>query len=188
MSAEELLAEINLAFDSRAFPGAEARRAGSEPDEAAPLPAAFGTLTWQQVPDEVLREEPRSLAQLSEAGFAYYLPAFMRRLVREVASSPSESEPLVGLLKLPTELGGTAVADLLRQFEAANSPATPDFADLLQGYFTQANQAIHRFIARAAHLTPAQGRAVLHFLDYTRSVADNHAAGVAIERYWFRFA
>lgn len=194
MSANDLIAEITESFGESVYPGDSALVA----DDAAANPVtlktweAFRGLAWQQVPDDALREERTGLELLSDAGFAYYLPAFLVFLVRDFQSNHHGIDAVVDLLKLPTEINGVAVANLLGQYELASQQPKVDFTGILQSHLAQTNADIHRFVARASQFTPVQGRAVCHFLAFIR---DERGAGfvnnepeLAIQRYWFQFA
>ena len=54
------------------------------------------------------------------------------------------------------------------------------------------DERIHNFIDNYSQFTYAQGRAILHFLEYMRDEYGgdffNNEPQVAIERYWFQFA
>ena len=194
MSAEELLADIATCFASSQYPGDSALLPpGSAADaEVLRVQAAFKGLAWQDVPATVLHEQRTRLSLLSQAGFAYFLPAFMSLLVRSVPLASDDAAELVKLLKLPTELNGTAVAQLIGQYEAAGQPSESEFSSLVQAQLTQTNQAIHHFIDRASRFSFAQGRAIYHFLAYLHEqrgpTALSEEPALAMQRYWFRFA
>lgn len=194
MGADDLIIEINESFGDGVYPGDSAIVADNAEANAAALKAqdAFKGLHWQEVPDDVLREERTGLALLSNAGFAYYLPAFLVSLVRNFQPSHHGIDAVVGLLKLPTEINGVAVANLLGQYELASQQPNVDFTGILQSHLAQANADIHRFIARASQFTAAQGRAICHFLAFIRDergeAVVNNEPELAIQRYWFQFA
>ena len=99
-------------------------------------------------------------------------------------------ESLLTFLKLPTELPGSAVTELLSYFEAASPPPVA-VGSLLQQQLSQTNQALHRFVAWVSQLTPLQAKAIYHFLIHLQdagSAVHQQAAAVATERYWFQFA
>jgi hypothetical protein len=171
MHPDELLAEITRAFQD------------------APHPAeALSDLAWPDLPDDFLREQLPTLAFLNPVGFRYYLPAFLCFALREPVAQ--RTELLLMLLKLPTELSGPAVTELLSYIKAA-SPPPVSVSSLMQQQLNQTNQSLNQFIARASQLTPPQAKAIYHFLSYLRdagSAAHQQEAAVAIERYWFQFA
>jgi hypothetical protein len=160
MHPDELLAEITRAFQD------------------APHPAeALSDLAWPDLPDDFLREQLPTLAFLNPVGFRYYLPAFLCFALREPVAQ--RTELLLMLLKLPTELSGPAVTELLSYIKAASPP--PVSVSSLMQQLNQTNQSLNQFIARA----------IYHFLSYLRdagSAAHQQEAAVAIERYWFQFA
>lgn len=194
MTQDELTAEINDHFGPETYPGDSAlvTEGSAGEAEALRIREALRGRAWQEVPDEVLREVRTGLSLLSEAGFKYYLPAFMRYLVRDFKPMHNGIDTVLELLKLPTEVNGLAVVNMLAQFEQASKPGSADFEGLIQAQLTQANATIHRFIARASQFSPAQGRVVHHFLAYIRDQRGeksmNNEPELAIQRYWFQFA
>ncbi|RZK22077.1 MAG: hypothetical protein EOO56_09810 [Hymenobacter sp.] len=164
---DELLAEITRAFQDV-----------PQPDED------LSGLAWPDLSDDFLREQLPFLASPSPAGFRYYMPAFLGFALREPIAQRLAS--LLALLKLPTELSGPAVTELLSYFEAASPP--PVAVSSLMQQLTQANQALNLFVARASQLTPLPAKAIYHFLIYLQdagTAAQQQEAAVAIARYWF---
>jgi hypothetical protein len=193
MRHDELLAEITRAFPAVLHPGEAALLpVGTEASEAArSIQAVLGSWAWPDVPDDFLRAQLPVLASLNPMGFRYYLPAFLGFALREPAAQ--HIEPLLTLLKLPAELSGTAVAELLSYVEAASSLPATAVGSLMQQQLNQTNQALHHFIARVSQLTLLQAKATYHFLNHLRDAdsagpAHQQEAAVAIERYWFQFA
>jgi hypothetical protein len=193
MHRDELLAEITRAFPAAPHPGEAALLpAGTEASEAArSIQAGLGNWAWPDVPDDFLRAQLPVLASLNPMGFRFYLPAFLGFALREPAAQ--RIEPLLALLKLPAELSGPAVAELLSYVEAASPLPAAAIGSLMQQQLRQTNQALHHFIARVSQLTPLQAKAIYHFMSYLRdtgSTGPTHQqeAAVAIERYWFQFA
>jgi len=174
MHRDELLAEITRAFQDV-----------SHPD------GALSGWAWPDMPDDFLRTQLPLLASLNPVGFRYHLPAFLGFVLREPVAQ--RLEPLLALLKLPTELSGPAVAELLSYFETTRPLPPAAIGSLMQQQFSQTNQALHHFIARVSQLTPLQAKATYHFLLHLRNAgstapAQQQEAAVAIERYWFQFA
>ena len=176
---DELLADITRAFEAGLHPA-------PAPAEA---PAAFQGAAWPAVPDAALREQAATLAALSLDAFRYYLPAWLRLAVREPETL--SLSPLLAALKLPTELPGPALTQLLARFETGSPPAAAEVSASVAQQLRETNQALHRFVARTSGFSPPQGRAILHFLTYFQAAGDTAAsqqATLAIERYWFQFA
>ncbi|RZK27870.1 MAG: hypothetical protein EOO63_12465, partial [Hymenobacter sp.] len=144
MHRDELLAEITHAFLDAPYPS-----------------GAISGQAWPDLSDDFLGEQLPILASLNPAGFRYYLPAFLAFALHEPVAQ--RLEPLLTLLKLPTELPGPAVTELLSYFEAASPPPVA-VGSLMQQQLIQTNQALHHFIARVSQLTPLQAKAIYHFL------------------------
>jgi hypothetical protein len=119
-------------------------------------------------------------ADLSAIAFRQHLPAWLCYALRGLVDSPLGLVPLLELLKLPTELPQPATG------------SSGDLVALLQAQLNLTNQALHLFIHRMSPLTPAQGRAVAHFLEYVRDTAAESSqarlADLTLQRYWFRYS
>ena len=189
-----LIAEITAAFQSEPPPG-DATGVGDNSDaqpEGREVRDTFRGHRWQAVPDEVLEKAQASLPLMSNVGFKYYLPAFMCSLLRDSRIVAEGIHRLLSLLKLPTEVDSAAVAEKIQRYELAGQLPDDELEEFLQSQLTHTNKAINTFIARVAQLTPAQGRAIYHFLTYARDESAvplwRSEADLAIQRYWFRFA
>lgn len=189
MNATELIAEITGAFPVEDYPGDE-NIVYDNSDyhlEAKGIREAFKVYTWQQVPDELLLYEQSCLSFLSPAGYRYYLPAFLCFAVRDYWGADLIPDGIVFTLTWPVE----DVAPGIDPCPLARQPLNIDSDSLLQDR-PQTNAAIGRFIACAYLFSPAQGRAIYHFLAYLRDEYGSdflhNEPEVAIRRYWFQFA
>jgi hypothetical protein len=101
----------------------------------------------------------------------------------------------VFIMKLPTEVDImlSALRAITSPFQAPpNASAVTSEYTYFQNRLHDLNDTVHRFIGRWHQFSPAQGRAILHFLEHLR---DKHGQDyldneldITIERYWFQFA
>lgn len=83
-SPDAVIARIHAAFDANEYPGDPwlvGSTEGSEP--ALSVEPFVGQTRWQDVPPEVLDAHYTALSFFSEAGFRFFLPAFLVADVRE---------------------------------------------------------------------------------------------------------
>lgn len=194
MSHPELIAEITAAFKDEPYPGDSSivyDNSGFHL-ECIEIRDAFKGHPWQGVPDEVLSAERTGLSFMSREGFRYYLPAFMCSLLRDNSVIDDGISMVVQLLRLPTEIDIAVMAEKIQRYDVASKLPAVDLNEVLQNQLTYTNKSVNTFIARAIQFTPAQGRAIYHFLVYARDEYGDEflseEAGLAIERYWFQFA
>ncbi len=197
MNATDLLAEITRAFEGESHPGELniVYSNTSDDPEVIQIRESFKTHTWQTIPDAILQYEQGGYIFLSNQGLRYYLPAYMSYVIREYREADSIPDGLVFIMELPTEVDILLSALREREFSAFPLPfpvAAKSEYDYFQRCLRDLNESVHRFINRWQHFSPAQGRALLHFLEYQR---DEHGEdylfnepAIAIERYWFQFA
>ncbi|RZJ87971.1 MAG: hypothetical protein EOO60_11620 [Hymenobacter sp.] len=200
MSITDLLTEITHAFQDEPHPSEWniVYSNASDDPEVIQIRESFKAYTWQNIPDDILQYEQGGYSFLSNQGLRYYLPAYLCYSIREYAEADSIPDGLVFIMTLPTEADIMLSALELTLGTVSLSPAYPTPAaarsehDYLQIRLQNLNRQVHRFIDSWHQFSPAQGRAILHFLEYLRDehgqdYFDNEPA-VAIERYWFQFA
>ncbi|WP_310392381.1 DUF6714 family protein [Hymenobacter sp.] len=193
MNHPELVAEITAAFQDEPYPGdlnIVYDNSGFHL-ECIEIREAFKGHLWQEVPDDVLSAERTGLSFMSKEGFKYYLPAFMCSLLRDSSVVEEGISMVVQLLTLPTEIDIAVMAEKIQRYEVASKLPDVDLNEVLQNQLNYTNKSINTFIARAIQFTPAQGRAIYHFLVYARDEAGDEflstEADLAIQRYWFQF-
>ena len=195
MSAPDLLTEITLAFQDEPHPGEmNIVYDNFNPDpEVIQLRENLKPHTWQTIPDDILQDVQSGPIFLSKQGLRYYLPAYMSYSIREYREADSIPDDLVFIMKLPTgvDIMLLAIQEKLSPSLAYSYPVTTS-SDYFQRRFRDLNGSVHSFINRWHQFSPAQGRAILHFLEWLR---DEHSddyfdneLDIAIERYWFQFA
>lgn len=194
MGPPQLIAEITAAFKEEPYPGDSSivyDNSGFHL-ECIEVRDAFKGHSWQELPDDVLSAERTGLSFMSREGFKYYLPAFMCSLIRDSSVVDDGISMIIQLLRLPTEIDIALMADKIQRYDVASKLPDVDLNEVLQNQLTHTNKSVNTFIARAIQFTTAQGRAIYHFLVYTRDEYGDEflsgEAGLAIERYWFQFA
>jgi hypothetical protein len=194
MSAFTLLAEVASAFQSEPYPGNEhIVHDNSDYDlEALGIKESFRVYTWQTLSDSLMLYEQSCLGFLSRHGFKYYLPSFLQFAVRSYAEAAMIPDNIILSLTLPTEVDVTLSAYRVKLYQLDKDMPKVDWNDIHQNRLQHLNEEVHRFITHASQFNPAQGRAILHFLEYMRDEYGgdffNNEPQVAIERYWFQFA
>ena len=194
MEHAELIAEITAAFQNEPYPGDKNivyDNTGFHL-ECLEVRDAFAGHRWQYVPDEVLSIERSGLSFMGKEGFKYYLPAFMCSLLRDSSIVDDGIGMVLQLLKLPAEIDIAVIAEKIQRLEVAGKLPDVDLNEVLQNQLVHTNSGINNFVSRAAQFTPTQGRAIYHFLVYTRDKFGDEflsaEADLAIQRYWFQFA
>lgn len=192
-SRSSFIAEITTAFQNVPYPGdlnIVYDNTGFHL-ECIEVREAFKGHLWQTVPDDVLSTERTGLSFMSREGFRYYLPAFMCSLLQDSSIVDDGVGMVVLMLKLPTEIDTTVVADKIQYFEVSSKLPDVDLSEMLQNQLAQTNSHINSFIARASQFTKAQGQAIYHFLICVRDEFQDEflsaEAELAIQRYWFQF-
>lgn len=193
-SQSALIAEITTAFQNELYPG-DTHIVHDNVGfhlEYIEIRDAFKGHSWQEVTNDVLSAKRTGLSFMSKEGFKYYLPAFMCSLLRDTSVVDDGIITVVQLLKLPTEIDVTVVAEIIQGYDVASKMPDVDLNEVLHNQLTHTNKSVNTFIARAIQFTPAQGRAIYRFLVYARDAYGDEMlsveAGLAIVRYWFQFA
>ena len=195
MNTTDLLAEITQAFQDEPHPGEWniVYSNASDDPEVIQIRESFKAYTWQTLPDNLMQDMQNGYFFLSNRGLRYYLPAYMRYSVREYKEADSIPDGLLYIATLPTEADIMLSAIQEKQSPSlAYSHSVTTSSDYFQNRLRDLNQTAHLFIKSWHQFNPAQGRAILHFLEYLRDehgqdYLDNRP-GIAIERYWFQFA
>jgi hypothetical protein len=92
---ESLVALIHIAFDGNAYPGDAFLQGSSEGSEPAEIAAAFvGHEDWAALDAPFLDGNYTALSFLSEAGFRYFIPAY---LVADVHDELQTADPVFHL-------------------------------------------------------------------------------------------
>jgi hypothetical protein len=197
MPVDDLLTEIMHAFRDEPHPGEWniVYSNVSDDPEVIQIRKSFKAYTWQTIPDDILQDEQSGYMFLSNQGLRHYLPAYMCYSIREYAEADSIPDGLVFIMKLPTEVDImlSALRAITSPFQAhPNASAVTSEYTYFQNRLHDLNDTVHRFIGRWHQFSPAQGRAILHFLEHLR---DKHGQDyldneldITIERYWFQFA
>jgi hypothetical protein len=172
----ELCHEIDTAFADTPYPGDD-QLAGIRDDEAAENAMELRGLTWQTVHPELLAQCYTALNFLSDAGFRYYLPAFLFADLHECESNAdpvfhltyrlAEYEtPDVPAEELESIVGKERLAFLERVTPPPGVRPVPE-------------------VSRFQAFTPPERRAIIRYLEY-RSVNsyDEVRIRTALERYW----
>ena len=110
LSKSEVKEKIHAAFGKNEYPGDDyllGSTEGSEPlDEIQPF---IGQMDWKEIPPKILDTHSGSLNFFSEAGYRFYLPAY---LVAELNGQLEKADPVFTLihgfsnLSIPHEIGG----------------------------------------------------------------------------------
>jgi hypothetical protein len=178
-SLPDLLTEIHTAFAANVPFVAVAAGASQGPAVTGPPVAGEEESPWLKLPQEVMTASWANRATLSGVDLRQYLPAWLCYALRPAGASPLDIKLLLELLRLPTELPPPATVNSV------------NLAAQLQEQLDLTNQALRTFISWMSQLTPAQGRAVSHFLEYVRDNSGERAwsqvADGALHRYWFRY-
>lgn len=108
----EVIKKIQAAFGSNTYPGDDCllgSREGSEPlDEVQPF---IGRVNWSEVPANILDKHSGSLNFFSEAGYRFFLPAY---LVADLKDQLVYADPIFSLvhgfssISVSHEIGGKA--------------------------------------------------------------------------------
>ena len=126
-SADEVLARIHAAFSSSEYPGDRWLQGSNEGYEPAEEVGPFvGHTRWQEIDPAMLDGHSAALSFFSEAGFRFFLPAF---LVADLRGQLETADPLghltggfyTGQIELPVghrtfrqQYGGTTLLNPLR--------------------------------------------------------------------------
>jgi len=194
MNATDVLAEITQAFQEEPYPG-ELNIVYDNSGyhlECIQIRELFKPYTWQQVPQQVLVEESTGIAFMSESGFQYYLPAYLCFILSDYAEGHASVGMIVRLLTLPAEIDVALLATTIRKHQLATKLPGVDFHEYIQNRFAHFQQEVRGFISRVGQFSPAQGSAILHFLEYVQEAYREEflydEPAIAIERYWFQFS
>jgi hypothetical protein len=178
-SLPDLLTEIHTAFAAAVPLVAVDAGASQGPAGTGPPVAGEEESPWLKLPEEVVTASWANRATLSGVDLRQYLPDWLCYALRPAGAFPLDVKLLLELLRLPTELLPPATVNSV------------DLAAQLQEQLDLTNQALRTFISWMSQLTPAQGRAVSHFLEYVRDNSGERAwsqvADGALHRYWFRY-
>jgi hypothetical protein len=179
-SLPDLLTEIHTAFAAAVPLVAVAAGASQGPAGTGPPVAGEVESLWLKLPEAVVTASWANRATLPVADLRQYLPAWLCYALRPAGASPLDVKSLLELLRLPTELPPPTTVNSV------------DLAAQLQEQLDLTNEALRTFMSWMSHLTPAQGRAVSHFLEYVRDSSGERdwaqVADRALQRYWFRYS
>jgi hypothetical protein len=189
ISANDLLTKISNSFQTLNYPGDEniVYDNSNEHLECFGLKQKFRGKHWNDIADETLNYEKDALCFFTPAAFRFYLPAYLRFVIKEFERADSLPSSTVAFLTLPVEADDLARA----AFFASSSSIQPETIELLTKDILRSNQKVHRFIERFAKLSYQQGQAIYSYLKYLQTQHANDFLDdeplVAIERYWFIF-
>ena len=85
---------VRSAFAATPYPGDDRLCGSSQGDEPAEIAVEFRGVRWQEARPDLLAYQYTALSFLSDAGFRYFLPAF---LVAELTGYPSSADPVFHL-------------------------------------------------------------------------------------------
>jgi hypothetical protein len=195
MSTDELLAELTTSFGPEPRPDEGDIVTNNAPGydlESLQIRDTFKAYTWQALPQALLEYEQGGFNFLSRAGLRYYLPAYLHFAVRDYAAADAIPDRLIQALTLPAEIDEVLSALATSQYGFADTLPDIDWPAFHQTRLRELDQRVHDFIHRYGQFTAAQGRTILHFLEYMQQAhgldyLDNEP-GIAITRYWFQFA
>jgi hypothetical protein len=192
MTQTAVVQAIEEAFADAPYPGDENLVSDTSGThlEAERIKSAFAGLHWRDVPSETLKQNRSALAFLTAAGYAFYLPAFMRLAVDEFEDADVIPGELIFTLTRPEELDVAALEEAAKQHSELQPFDSAEWAgvlDSLRGGY--ASDIFERFFAdRVDQLDERQKRSVKLFLEFMR---DEHGADFAdsspkraLERYW----
>ncbi|RZJ87970.1 MAG: hypothetical protein EOO60_11615 [Hymenobacter sp.] len=144
MHRDELLAEITRAFQDEPHSG-ELNIVYDNSDyhlKCLQIRELFKPYTWQQVPQQVLIAESTGIAFMSESGFQYYLPAYLRFVLSDYVEGHASVGMIVRLLTLPAEIDVALLATAIRKHQLAAKLPGVDFHEYIQNRFAHFQQEV----------------------------------------------
>lgn len=182
MNKSNLLLQIREAFDSTKYPGDSNILIKSNSLEAMDVFNFFKGKNWEEVDLDCLSEENSSLAFLSEDGFIYYLPTFMKLILYNLELADVQTEQFINRLTLPDSSEYFLFKLLIGEKVTLNKEA-------LEVFSKEATNRINKFIRIVNRFSKKQSEVIYLFLDYliqnSQDFVIEEDALKAISRYWF---
>jgi hypothetical protein len=99
-TTDQLVALLEAAFPSDTVPAAEriADRAGAVGDERTQVVDDYAGMRWTDISSEVLGFNAEALFFMTDEAFVYYLPAFIRKYLRDRKAADLIPQNVLGLL------------------------------------------------------------------------------------------
>jgi hypothetical protein len=172
----ELFSEICAAFADTPYPRDDPL-AGVHDDEAAEDAMELRGLAWPAVHPDLLAQCYTALITLSDAGFRYYLPAF---LLSDLLEFDSNADPVFSLTYglAPTERPSVSEADL----EAIMGR---DRLEFLERVAVPLAERWVPDVRRFQAFTRSERKAIIRYLDYRSDDSfDGPRIHAALETYW----
>jgi hypothetical protein len=175
----ELCGEICAAFADTPYPGDD-QLCGAHDREAAADAMDLRGLAWQTIHPELLEYCYTALVNLSDAGFRYYLPAF---LIANLHEHPSNADPVFSLTYglAPPERINVSDADFA-DLEAIMGKARLEFLGRVA--MPPAERWVPK-VSRFQAFTPSERKAIVRYLEYRSDDSfDGPRIHAALETYW----
>lgn len=155
--------------------------------EAKQIEESFIHKTWKEIDIKLLIANKSALGFLSNEGFIYFLPAYMKLLILEFEAADVIVDDLLDKLLLPTE------ADIQLQYieYKMEENRIADLDDFYHKEIKRTEDKIHNFISMTTLLNQEQSKTVLLFLMYIKDTYSGFFADdildKVINRFWFQF-
>lgn len=178
-----LCLEVQSAFANTPYPGDDQLCGSNQGDEPAEYAMELRGLRWQSVHPELLASCSAALSFLSDAGFRYFLPAF---LLSDLHGYESNAEPVFYLTHdLTVSLGKPNYRVTEEDLEAVLGKERLAFLRRFEpdaGKFDWRNYAVSRFEA----FTRPERLAIIRYLEHRAAIDDYDAPGIeaALAGYW----
>jgi|GEM_PF-628576 len=175
-----LVAQIRAAFANTPYPGDDQLCGSSQGDEPAEYALEFRDLNWQTIHPDFLAYHYAALSFFTEAGFRYFLPAF---LIAEVMGTDSNANPVFhlthGLVPDKTQqireqlmASGALPEDVVQQMRQNEERATYDWQQI----------ALDKF----SHFNGEERKAIVAYLQYAADEYSMDDINRALESYWLK--
>ena len=180
-----LIELIQSAFDERAYPGGDQLCGSDYGDEPAEYALEFKDLDWRTLHPKFLSYHYAALSFFTDAGFAYYLPAF---LIADVLGEGGNANPVFhlthGLYEEPP-LNLTSLHPAVLE----NSSLTAEEVEQLQESIRQTSSIDwHAYaLRRFAGITAPERRAIVAYLEYRAAhiwESEAEKINAALDSYW----
>ena len=177
-----LVAEIRAAFAETPYPGDHELCGSDQGDEPAEYAMELRGLQWRSLHPELLARNYAALSFLSDAGFRYFLPAF---LIADLSGDESNADPVFHLTRgVSGPEGRLFDASTLQLVRSTLGPAAV-------GMFKRAARKFHQIdwrqysLRRFAAFTQPERLAIIRYLEH-QATDEFNAAPVhrALEGYW----
>lgn len=195
-SSMNLKDELFKAFASCPRPAADGiiRPMSRNHPESVGLQKLLADVTPEELTEaDIRRDVEGNLSMLTPEAFRYFLPAFMHAAIAWYSSVSVFASELVGALTVPSREEKMASLDQAAEVLAMTNMSQEmiDTFRKTQREFIESGADERRFRERTEVITPAEGAAVLAFLDaFQAAHGEDFPFGeveAAIDRYWGRY-